>query len=172
MRYVPIAAVLLALAACGGDSPSGPSNSYPNVAGSYQGGTAMAFKNSVENLAEAVGITVTLGSTTSSGAFTGSYVVANGGGSGTIAGVIRTDGGITITQWGDPTASPAQSYAVLANLFNWCNVALAGATGFSGSLSNGQLQLTGNLLMPCNYTQGGQAFSVPTTITWAISVTR
>lgn len=158
--------------ACGSDA-AGPSPSpYPDVAGTYTGTVSATFTNSIESGQAAQGITVTLGRTSSDGRFSGSFVIANGGGSGTLAGTIRQDGGISIDQFGDPAVGAGQSMAFLQIVFNWCNFAAAASTGLSGSILGGALSISGTIVFPCNYTDGFNSWEEPSSLTYSISARR
>ena len=127
MRRVLVLALFVC--ACSGD-PTG--SSFPSIAGTYGATFAVSFSNSIETESSSVPGTVTLHSPSSGGDFSGSYVMA-GAGSGTIAGTIRTDGGISITQFGDPNADPLESLQILQNEFYWCNFNQAAGSPMSGA---------------------------------------
>jgi hypothetical protein len=157
----------LLLAGCGGGDSTGPS--YPPIAGTYSAIFGVSFSNSLETVSSNEPGTVTLQSPTSNGAFTGSYVIT-GSGSGTIAGTVRVDGGISISQFGDPNADPLESLQLLQNTFYWCNFALAAGAPMSGSVSGNALQLSGGISVPCSYVNPTQ--TVPSTISVTVTATR
>ena len=142
--------VLVGLTACGGGDSTGPGD-YPALAGTYAGTVTISFSNSIEQDSESSPITVTLQNANKSGNFTGSYVIPNGGGSGPLAGTVRSDGGISITQFGDASADPGQSVTLLQNVFYWCNFNQAGASPFTGGLSGSTVSFGGAIILPCSY---------------------
>lgn len=166
--YSMLSCVVL-VTACSGDS-TGPSNDYPRIAGSYAGSYGVTFSNTAEQLSETVAITVTLQNPNSQGAFSGSYIIAGGGGSGALAGTVRTDGGISLTQFGDPNASASENFAYLQSVFYWCNVAALASSGTTGSVIGSQLTITTSASMPCAYTNPSTVYQ--TTITVRISASR
>jgi hypothetical protein len=114
---------------------------------------------------------MTLNAPASDGSFTGSYVYT-GDGSGTITGVERMDGGISITHFGDPNLSPLQAVAYLQQTFYWCNFNQAAVQPMSGSVASTTLTLAGSLILPCTYTNGTSTFTYPTTIAFQATGTR
>jgi hypothetical protein len=159
---------LLVVAAC--NNNSGPS--FPALAGTYATVFNTTFSNSDQTLSNNSGGTITLQSPQSSGAFTGTYIIPNGGGSGTVAGVERMDGGISITQFGPPGETPLEALAYLQQAFNWCDFTQASGVPTTGAVSGSSLQLSGGLIMPCYYTNGTTTFPLSTTLSLSIDGTR
>lgn len=164
MRRVLVLALFLN--ACSGD-PTG--SSFPPIAGTYGATFGFSFSNVIETESSSVPGTVTLQSPSSGGDFSGSYVIT-GSGSGTIAGTIRADGGISITQFGDPNADPLESLQILQNEFYWCNFNQAAGSPMSGSVSGKTLSFSGGISVPCNYVNPTR--TVPSTIGVTVIGTR
>lgn len=168
-RLIGLAALAALVGACSGGSNI-PGTSYPAIAGAYIGAEGLTFVNAVDSRSGSVPLTVTLQNANSAGSFSGSYVIANGGGSGTIAGTERLDGGISISQFGDPNVSAAQNYAYLQSIFYWCNLSVATSSGLSGSVQAKRFTLTGDIVMPCLYNPGPTNYQ--TTITFTVVADR
>lgn len=164
MRCVLVLALFLT--ACGGDATG---SSFPPIAGTYSASFVVSFSNSIETESSSVPGTLTLHSPSSGGAFSGSYIIT-GGGSGTIAGTIRIDGGISITQFGDPNADPLESLQILQNEFYWCDFSRAAGTPMNGSVVGNTLSFSGGISVPCNYVNPTQ--TVPSTISVTVTGTR
>jgi hypothetical protein len=162
-----ILALLVLTTACGGGDATG--SNFPALAGSYGATFTVAFSNAIESGSSSVPGTVTLGSPSNSGAFSGSYIIT-GGGSGTIGGTVRADGGISISEFGDPNADPLESLQILQNEFFWCDFAFAAASPMSGSISGGTLNLTGGISVPCDYVNPTQ--TVASTISVTVNAVR
>jgi hypothetical protein len=94
-----VAAFAVGLATCSGSTTP----KYPALAGTYNAFFTLTFNNSEntgQNGSSGFLGSITLGVPDSKGAFTGSYIYTSGAvGTGTIAGIISTDGNITITQF-------------------------------------------------------------------------
>lgn len=163
-RVLPALALAGSLA-CGSDSSTGPS--FPNTAGTYATVFTITFSNSLETESASETGTITLASPASNGSFTGSYVIT-GGGSGVIAGTVRTDGGISIATFGDPNQDPLEAVQYLQNVFYWCNFSVAAGSPMNGSLAGNRLSLSGNIVLPCSYTTQ----TVSSTISISVSGTR
>jgi hypothetical protein len=164
MRRTLTVGALAIVAACGSDS-TGPS--FPSTAGTYASVFTVTFSNSLETESSSQTGTMTLGSPGSNGFFTGSYVIP-GGGSGVIEGTVRIDGGISIETFGDPNQDPLEAVQYLQNIFYWCDFGFAAASPMSGNLAGRQLNLSGNIVLPCSYTAG----TVSSSITVSIAGTR
>lgn len=165
--WMPVAA-LVALSSCGGDA-MGPT--YPAPSGTYATMFTLNFSNAVETLSQPQSGTMTLSSADGSGAFTGSYVIT-GGGSGTVAGVLRADGGLSISHFGDPAADPVQSAQFVRNVFYWCDFDRAGSMSLSGSLSGRTVSFSGSVTLPCAYTNGFTSTSYSSSITVSVRDSR
>lgn len=163
--------IIVALPACGGDGPSGLSEGQ-SIEGRYAGLFAAVFTNSVETDDASAAITITLDRPSSAGAFSGSYIIGNGGGSGTISGYVRSDGGVSITHFGDPSVSAAQNLAFLQSQFNWCNIGGAASSGMNGSVLGNRLNVGGTLAFQCSYTDGVNTYQVATQLTISIVADR
>lgn len=168
-----VAAVVLtaALVACSGGSTA---PKFPQLSGSYGATFAVNFVNAVDLQTASTTGTITLNAPDGGGNFTGSFVLANGGGSGTISGMVRTDGGISISQFGDPNQSAAAALQYLQNIFSWCDFTRAGGSPMSGNVSGGMLSLSGSIALPCAYQNlsTGAVTNYTTTISETISGTR
>ena len=141
----------------------------PPIAGTYSATFQLTFSNSLETETSSLPGTVTLHSPSGGGEFSGTYVMT-GAGSGTIAGTLRSDGGISITQFGDPNADPLESLQILENEFYWCDFNYAAGTPMSGSVAGGTLNLGGAISVPCNYVNPTQ--TVPSTISVTVTAFR
>jgi hypothetical protein len=113
------------LLACGGDS-NGPSAVL--LAGQYDSDLFVAFSNAFEQQQGSESGAISLSAQNWAGDFAGSYVLQDGS-SGTIAGNVRADGGITISQFGNANVSPLASLLFLQNAYPNCNWPTAGTTG-------------------------------------------
>jgi hypothetical protein len=168
------AAAAFGLAACSGST--GPK--YPALAGTYNAFFTLTFNNAQntgQNGSTALLGSITLGAPDSKGAFTGSYVYTAGAVSeGIIAGILGTNGSITITQFGDPGQDLGNDASFLENTFTNCDISSAiVATPYGGSVSGGSLVLTGVTDFPCSYfVAPGDNISVPTTLADAITASR
>ena len=151
--------LVIGAAAC--SNSTGPS--FPALAGTYATVFAVSFSNTAETRSATVPGTMTLNAPGSDGSFNGSYIVT-GDGSGTITGVERMDGGVSITHFGDPNQSPLQAVAYLQQTFYWCDFTQAAAQSMSGSVANKTLSFSGSIILPCNYTNGTTNFTYSTTI--------
>jgi hypothetical protein len=153
--------------ACG--NSTGPS--FPTLAGTYATIFSVNFTNSVDTRSGTAPGTMTLNAPGSDGSFNGSYIFT-GGGSGTITGVERMDGGVSITHFGDPNQSPLEAVAYLQQTFYWCDFTQAAAQAVSGSVAGKTLTFSGSLILPCTYTDGTNIFTYSTTITFGAAGTR
>ncbi len=111
--------VLAGLAAC--NSSTGPT--YPRLAGTYAttfNATATPLGYAAQPLTSDAG-SITLGSPDHAGNFTGSYIEA--GQAGTIAGTEHVDGGIDITQFGNPNETPLNALRFLQQQLPACDFA-------------------------------------------------
>jgi hypothetical protein len=165
---VGLLVVVLVLWGCGGST--GPS--YPTLSGTYSAnfvGTVTPSGYASQSLASTTG-SMTLSNASSSGAFSGSYV--QGGAAGTIAGTEHTDGGIDISQFGNPNETPLDALEVLQQALPGCDFAQAAGVPMSGAISGTTLNLSGGLILPCTWIVGGQNEVLSTTIALSISGTR
>jgi hypothetical protein len=170
---VVVAGLAVGLAACSGSTAP----KYPALAGTYNAFFTLTFNNSEntgQNASASILGSITLGAPDSKGVFTGSYVYTSGAVSqGTIAGVIETDGSISITQFGDSGQALGNDAAFLQNTFTNCDISSATVgTPYSGSVSGGSLVLSGVTDFPCSYFIQGQNVTVPTTLAGGITASR
>lgn len=169
MRYRSIGVMAAALvAACSSltDSSGGA------VAGSYdvffQTTMTASSINGSATLPQTLG-TISLGTPDGSGAFSGSFTINSGGGSGTVAGTMATGGSVTITHFGDPNLTPLQAVAFLQAAMPSCNFTQAVSGVMGGAVESGNLALTGGLTLPCSWTDGDSTVVVPTVVTVQVS---
>ncbi len=170
---VVIAGLAVGLAAC---SSTGPK--YPALAGTYNAFFTLTFnntENTSQNTSASILGSITLSAPDSKGAFTGSYVYTSGAVSqGIIAGIIGTDGSISITQFGDSGQALGNDAGFLQNTFTNCTISQATVgTPYVGSVSGGSLVLSGVTDFPCSYNDPQNGIvTVPTTLTDAITAAR
>jgi hypothetical protein len=140
---------LFLLAACSHSGPTGPQ--YPPLAGTYNvtfGGTITPAGYNPQDITAANG-TITLNAPDGTGAFSGSYI--EGGNAGTIQGTEDQDGGLIISQFGNPNVTPLEDLELLQLQFPFCAFASATTTGLTGTVASGTLNIQGALVMPCNW---------------------
>lgn len=169
-RVVGSALALLAVVACGGGGSTGPS--YPSLAGTYSAQWSLVATSdaATDVLAISTG-TVTLNAPSSSGNFTGSYI-EGGTDAGTIAGTEHVDGGIDITQFGNPNVSPYEDLVATRQELNACDFSQAGYTGGSGAVQGNTINLIGAVVLPCAWTVGNSVEELTTTVSITVTGTR
>jgi len=169
---ISVTVMLAALFTACGSGSTGPS--YPALGGSYASTSTLTFSNAaaIQNGALSGSLTITLSSADSHGNFTGSYVYGGGAtGSGPIAGTERSDGGITITQFG--SANVYEDLQYLQNAWPNCDFSQAASSGESGQIAGSTLSFGGTLDFPCAYqVQGGGIEDFSTTLTINFTGTR
>lgn len=170
LRWLWAVAAFVLVTACSSSKATGPS--YPQLAGTYAATFAVAATPAgfpAQSFGSAAG-TITLNAPASDGSFTGSYL--EGGTAGTIAGTEHTDGGIDITQWGNPNVPPLESLAYVQLQLPFCSFANAAGSGTSGSVSGVTLSLVSDIAVPCNWNVSGAVETLTTTIAVTIGGTR
>lgn len=137
---VPLVAALVAV---GCSKSTGPT--FPALAGTYAGTTQVVITDS-SGMHPSPGptLTITLGAPDASGTFTGTYTVTGGSfSSGAVAGVIASDGSVTLTRFGDPSTVPFLAMATSIIIGGGCDFADAAVTGGLGNLAGRTLTLAG-----------------------------
>lgn len=173
MRRVYVAALAALVAGGGCQNLTGGGDA--SLAGTYE--TFFNFSASApsigatDTIPQALG-TLSLGAPASDGSFSGSFVIQNDGGSGTISGVLAGDGGISISHFGDPGQAPLQALAYLESVLPACDFTQAVSGVMNGAESDGALALTGGLTLPCEWNTANGAVIAPTTITVDVSGSR
>jgi hypothetical protein len=162
MRRVLVGAFLtMWTVGCSHSGTTGPS--YPPLAGSYSATFAVTATSSAGSvvLGTATG-TVTLNNAGSGGSFTGSFI--EGGSAGTIVGTEEADGGLLISQFGNPNVAPLADLEILQQELPECAFGNAVSDGMTGTIASGQLNLAGGLTLPCVWDVAGTGETLTTTL--------
>lgn len=148
---------LLALTACGGSSPAGPSTpTLPQVAGTYTNGTAL-WQYTLTRLSDNATVRLSCGGsmtlTQAGSSLTGSFLQRDGDcadapGSGSVVnGTLASDGG-TAFQLQVSGADPNFITAVFGCVF------VSGSSGMNGAITGRTLDASATLVMQCPLPDG------------------
>jgi len=161
-------AVVVIAAACSNNS-NGPRD-FPPIGGNYQATFQLDLSNSVDHQTLDITGTISLSNPNVNGDFDGTYAYDPPySGGGRVAGNIAQDGSIVISEWGDPGAPPMMEMSFLSNQWPHCDFTSVTTSGMGGSLSGSGLSLQGSLDFGCDYTNGPQVGTFPTTLTETVT---
>jgi hypothetical protein len=142
---------------------------FPPIQGNYATNFAFTFNNaanSQQNGTFQITGTMSISRPAGDGSFVGSYVYGGGvNGSGSIAGVIDRQGNVQMDEFGDPGAPPMVEVQFLQTQWPNCDFSRVTSGGMVGALAANTLSLTGTLGFNCDYTNGSQTATFPTTLT-------
>jgi len=136
--------------ACVAFDPNGPA--VPHLAGSYSTIITVQYRSQhhLENLWDTLAATVTLPDAAERGFFVGWYVTAARD-SGTIAGRLRPDGTMEVTEFAQPPILTLQGATFLHRLYPWCDFMQLGTGSPTGRLSGDSLVIEGRASLFCRY---------------------
>jgi len=160
--------VAAAVAACVSYDPDGPP--VPSIDGTYTATIVTTLENPIEIRSDTFTAAITIRGTGYRGHFVGTYHIARSD-SGPFAGVLSTDGGLIVTDFGTPP-KPIAGVAFIRNLYPWCDFPRLGTGPMPGALSGDSLRVDGRGSVPCFYVLAAPVGNLKTEITVRLRAAR
>jgi hypothetical protein len=161
--------VWMAVTACSGAGGTEPP--YPPLAGIYSATFAVtATSTAGTDVLDVATGTITLMNAASDHTFGGSFV--QGTSTGRVFGAEEMDGGLIISEFGNPDDTPFVDLASLRQQLPECAFGNSVANDPTGTLAINQLAITGAVTLPCVWDVGGTQETLVTTLAVTISGSR
>ena len=152
-HVIAVAATL----SCVSYDPAGPA--VPSIDGTYATTIVIDYSNYLETRTDTLAGSIMLRNTHYRGQFDGAYRIADD--SGSVAGVLRPEGTLVVTDFGAPP-KPIADVGALRQLYPWCDFPRLGTGPLPGQLLADSLLVDGSASVPCFYHLFGQIVEIGT----------